>query len=154
MNRHLLLLGCWVVFAAACGREGIVALPTAPSRAASPTPPAAPPPPLAPPDQVRHITVGTEVDGLLTAHGASNFFELIAPLDGMLVARLSWDRTRGVLEMKLAGTRFGPNPGDRSFIGGELPVVAGQRYQIVVSDGAPWDYDNLFLPFTLRTSME
>ncbi len=72
----------------------------------------------------------------------------------MLVARVSWDRTRGVLEMNLAGTRFGPIPGDRSFIVGELSVVAGQRYQIVVTDGAPWDYDNLYLPFTLRTSME
>ena len=31
--------------------------------------------------------------------------------------------------MNLAGTRFGPIPGDRSFIVGELSVVAGQRYQ-------------------------
>jgi hypothetical protein len=153
MNRYVLLCG-WLVLAAACGREGIFALPTVPSRAASPTPPTAPPPPLAPPDQVRQITVGTEVEGLLTAHGGSTFFALTAPLDGMLVARVSWDRSRGVLEMNLAGTRFGPIPGDRSFIVGELSVVAGQRYQIVVADGAPWDYDNLYLPFVLATAMK
>ena len=152
MSRYLLLCG-WLVLAAACGREGIAPQPTAPSLAASPTPPPPRPPPSAPPDQVRHITVGTEVEGLLTAHGGSTFFELIAPLDGMLVARLSWDRTRGVLGMNLDGTRFGPIPADASFIVGKLAVVAGRRYQIVVSDGAPWDYDNLYLPFVVATTM-
>jgi hypothetical protein len=35
-----------------------------------------------------------------------------------------------------------------------LPVVAGQRYGVRVADGAPWDYDELFLAFALTASVE
>jgi hypothetical protein len=103
---------------------------------------------------MREIRVGEEVTGALTAHGAENLFELTAPADGTLSARLSWDSTHGRLTLMLADTRFSPVPFDASLIVGTLPVVAGRRYRVRVADGAPWDYDDLFLPFVLTTSIE
>ena len=36
----------------------------------------------------------------------------------------------------------------------KLPVIAGGKYSVTVADAAPWDYDDLLLPFVLTTSME
>jgi len=33
-------------------------------------------------------------------------------------------------------------------------VSAGQTYSVKISDGAPWDYDDLNLPFVMTTSIE
>src|SRR4029453_8997337 len=35
----------------------------------------------------------------------------------------------------------------------KLPVISGQTYSVRVRDGAPWDYDELDLPFVLTTSL-
>jgi hypothetical protein len=33
-------------------------------------------------------------------------------------------------------------------------VVVGRKYRVTVADAAPCDYDELWLPFVLTTSME
>jgi hypothetical protein len=98
----------------------------------------------------QEISVGEEVHGTLTVHGAQWIYELTAPSDGTLVVHLSWDPDRGRLELTLADTRFGSDPP----IVGRLRVAAGQRYRVTVEDGAPWDYDELLLPFSLTSSIE
>jgi hypothetical protein len=141
-----------MMVAAACGLDdGGLRMPTAPTAAPSPAPTPTPRPPS---QAMREIRVGEEVTGVLTVHGAENLFELTAPADGALIARLTWDSSRGRLTLMLADTRFGPVPLDASLIVGTLPVVAGLRYRVRVADGAPWDYDDLFLPFTLTTFLE
>jgi hypothetical protein len=99
------------------------------------------------------ITVGEELKDTLMFHGDRRVFELTAESDGTLVARVSWERSRGSLELMLGDRRFGPSTPE-GFIVGMLPVVVGQRYTVRVADGAPWDYDDLFLPFAQTTSVE
>ena len=100
------------------------------------------------------ITVGKDVTGMLDAHGAQQVYELTAMSSGTLVARLVWAPTDGRLELEIGDRDFANFPENRSPIVGEMPVVAGLRYRIRVSDGAPWDYDGLNLPFVLTTSIE
>jgi hypothetical protein len=100
------------------------------------------------------ITVGKEVTGTLDAHGAERFYELTAMSSGTLVARLVWVPADGRLELEIGDREFANFPENRSPIVGEMPVVAGLKYRIRVSDGAPWDYDGLSLPFVLTTSLE
>jgi hypothetical protein len=84
-------------------------------------------------------------------HGDKRVFELTASSDGTLVARVTWDRSRGLLELMLGDKRFAPSAPEASV--GTLVVVAGQRYRMSIADGAPWDYDDLFVPFVLTTSI-
>jgi len=100
------------------------------------------------------IGVGEEVTDTLAFHGADRLFELTAPSDGMLVVRVSWDPRRGRLELDLADRLFANFPDNRSPIVGELPVVVGGKYRLRVADGAPWDYDDIFVAFELTTSMK
>ena len=100
------------------------------------------------------ITVGKEVTGTLDAHGAAIVYELTAASDGTLVARLDWAPKQGRLQLELADKLFANLPDNRSPLVGKLPVAAGLKYRIRVSDGAPWDYDVLNLPFELTTFIE
>jgi hypothetical protein len=100
------------------------------------------------------ISLGEEIKDTLTFHGADKFFELTAPSDGTLIVRLSWDARQGRLELGLADTQFAHFPENRSPIVGQLPVLVGGKYRVRVADGAPWDYDGLFVAFDLTTSME
>jgi len=99
------------------------------------------------------ISVGEEVKGTLSFHGDERLFELTARSDGTLVARVSWEPSRGRLELMLADRWFGPSQPEGSPIVGTLPVVAGQTYRVRIADGAPWDYDDLLVPFVLTTSI-
>lgn len=123
-----------------------------------PSPPivAAPgPPPALPEPAVRAVGVGEELADTFT--GTDLFFEVVAPADGTLVGRLSWDpfRTESVLALILSDVRFAPDLYDWSRLSpivGRVPVVAGGRYSIIVSRSATWsEYDD---PFALKTWME
>jgi|SRR5215471_8691743 len=146
MCRHGALL-CLSVLAFACG--GTDTLPTSPSitRTNPPTSTNTPTPPL-------EITLGEEVKGTLTGHGTELFFELMTPADGVLVVRVDWDPSQGRLQLDLADRLFANCPDNVSPIIGSLPVRVGEKYRVRVSDGAPWDYDALVLPFVMTTSME
>jgi len=98
----------------------------------------------------REIAVGGEVHDALTFHGDKRIFELTGPSDGTLVVRVTWDPDRGRLELKLSDTTVASDPP----IVGRLRVAAGERYLVTVADYAPWDYDDLFLPFVLTASVE
>jgi len=141
------LLGLLVLASACTEGGGGFPTPTRPSTVPSPAPPQ-------PPSQVpRVISVGEEVKDTLTFHGDQRAFELTAPSTGTLIARVSWERNRGLLELMLADRRFGPSTPEGAIVG-TLLVVAGQTYRVRIADGAPWDYDDLFLPFALTTSVE
>jgi hypothetical protein len=127
------------------------------SAACSPNnyPPSSPSAPLVPlrttpTVAARAIAVGEEVTGTLEVHGATNVFELTAPTDGLLVARLNWSTTQGRLELWLADALSSQAPPP---IVGQLTVTAGRKYRVMVADSAAWDYDNLFLPYVLTTSI-
>ena len=138
---------CLSVLGSACGSDRggppAVALtsPTSESR------------PSASPEPHQVITVGEKVETALTFHGESKHFELVAPLSGTLIARVSYERSRGVLQLDLGDQISVASPPDGSIVG-KLPVAVAQRYRVRVADGAPWDYDDLFLPFVLTTSIE
>jgi hypothetical protein len=151
--RQLGTLLCVLILASACG--GSSTLPSGPSPVPTPTqpPPLPPTPPLSPPEG-RVISIGEEVNDTLTFNGAEKVFELTAPSDGTLVIRLSWEPSQGRLELELADTRFAHFPENWSPIVGNLPVLVGGTYRVTVTDGAPWDYGGLFLPFVLTTSIE
>jgi hypothetical protein len=155
--RQLGALLCLLILASACG--GVDTLPAGPSTVRSPatTVPSSDPTPVpspAPPTP-QVISVGKEVKDSLTLHGtADRLFELTAPSNGTLVVRVDWDPKQGRLQLDLADRQFANSPDNRSPIVGKLSVVASGKYRVRVSDGAPWDYDNLFLPFVLTTSIE
>jgi hypothetical protein len=111
------------------------------------------PSPQLPAQAPREINVGDEVNETLTFHGDEKLFELTAPSDGTLVVRLSWDPNQGRLALDLADREFANFPENWSPIIGTLPVRAGEKYLVTVADGAPWDYDALFLPFVLKVGL-
>jgi hypothetical protein len=106
------------------------------------------------PSAITVIAVGKEVTDALQFHGAEKTYELTAPSDGTLVARLGWAPIQGRLQLDLAGTPFANFPDNLSPIVGKLPVAAGVKYRIRVADGAPWDYDDLSLPYVLTIVIE
>jgi hypothetical protein len=122
-------------------------------------PPAAPttitaPPPPPPPAELRRgkpIGFGERVGGTLTHHGDEELFEVTAPADGLLVVSVTFDATAGRIELGLNEKAFASDGGR---VDGRLQVVAGLRYVISVSDGAPWDYDDLRLPFVVAATFE
>jgi hypothetical protein len=99
------------------------------------------------------VNAGEAVEGAVAAHGSYVEFELTAPSDGTLVVQLSWDPRQGRLELDLADRIFANFPDNWSPIVGKLSVVAGGKYRVRVADGAPWDYDDMFVLFVLSTSM-
>lgn len=147
MKHHAALLGL-LVLGAACGSNSN-RLPTSPSVPSATNPSVRPA--TSPPVAVREITVGEKVTGMLEAHGDKNVFELTAPLDGTLVARVSWPPTQGTLELWLADT-FSAQ-GAEPPIAGKLTVVAGRKYRVLVADAAAWDYDIWSTPYVLTTDI-
>jgi hypothetical protein len=85
----------------------------------------------------------------LTVHGEEKFYEVTAPSDGTLLVRVTWDPGEGNIELDLGYTAWGGN----GVIVARQPVIAGGKYSVIVGDGAPWDYGELFLPFVLTVSM-
>jgi hypothetical protein len=145
------IASCLLITISACGTDG-----AKPQTLSSPSvlAPSAPSPP-SPPPNARQIRVGEEVTDTLTGHGISLYYQLTAPSDGTLIMRLSWEPHAGLLELKVADTRFMSSPPNWSPpIVANVFVAAGQTYLVTVMDGAPWDYDDLKLPFAITTSME
>jgi len=143
---------CLLVVASGCGSGGSVPVaPLQPTVEPSPGSPSLPPAPQA----ARQISVGEEVTGTLEVHGTEMLYQLTAPSDGTLIVRLSWDPHRGLLELEVADRSFASSPPDWSPpIVGELSVTAGRTYSVKIEDGAPWDYDDLSLPFVMTTSIK
>jgi hypothetical protein len=145
--RRLLIALCACGLVSGCG----------PPTLAEPTPvgpPAVtpvPPPPGPSPIRGTPITIGEEFRGLLTAHGTENILEVTAGSDGMLAVSVTWDPRLGRIEVWVGDEMFGQHTQDR--ITGLLPVLSGEKYLLRVRDGAPWDYDDLSLPFVLSTSL-
>ncbi len=139
---YLAALLCLLLVTPACGHDGTL---PAPSAIPSPAAPPDPAPPAAP-----NIDVGEDVQGALTVHGSAMLLELTAPSDGTLVVQLSWNASQGSLVLWLDDQQFM----DSSLIVGTLPVAAGSKHRIKIADGAPWDYDDLYVPFVLSSSVE
>ena len=145
------MAACLLVFASACESGHELGTPLQPTAAPAPAPPSVPPPPQPP----RQITVGEDFTDTLMGHGTEKLYQLTAPADGTLIVRLSWEPHRGLLELGLADRSFASSPPDWSPpIVGELSVAAGRTYSVKISDGAPWDYDDLNLPFVVTTSIK
>jgi hypothetical protein len=102
----------------------------------------------------RAITAGEPVEATLIGHGTAMAFDFTAPADGTLVVRVDWDPKRGRLELQLMDKIFANNPDNVSPVIGTLPIVAGQTYRVQVADGAPWDYDELSVPYVLKASLQ
>jgi len=100
------------------------------------------------------IVVGSPVAGTLRAHDTAVQYQLVAPRDGTLFVRVTWEASRGAIEMRLAGTPFSTAPDMRPPVTGRIQVRAGQPYPIWIGDAAPWDYGEVNLPFVVVTSLE
>ena len=132
-----------LVSACTAGEPGLpnVTQPSTVGTGAAPRPPA---------DVIR---IGEQVKDTLIGHGSLKAYELTAPSDGLLVAQLSWDpkQSPAFLGLSLEDTRRFANS---SPIVARLQVSAGRTYLVQVFDNAAWDYDDMFVPFVLTTSME
>jgi hypothetical protein len=129
----------------ACGNDGTRPAPSAiplPAAVPDPAPPAAPP--------VPNINVGEDVQEALTVHGSAKLLELTAPSDGTLVVQLSWNANQGSLELWLDEQQFM----GASLIVGKLRVATGSKHLIKIADGAPWDYNDLYVRFVVAASLE
>jgi hypothetical protein len=64
--------------------------------------------------------------------------------------QLSWNTNQGSLELWVNDEQFmGPAPIVRT-----LRVASGSTHRTNIVDGAPWDYDDLYVRFVLATSLE
>ena len=114
---RLAALLCVLGLASACADGGGgLPIPARPSTVPSPAPPAPPPPGVN-----RLISVGEEVKDTLTFHGDQRVYELTAPSNGTLVARVGWEPSRDPLYLSLA---------DRIFQSNEGSIVAMLRWPV------------------------
>ena len=100
---------------------------------------------------VRAIAIGEEVHGTIEGHGTSQVFEFEAPSDGTLRAGVIWPATQGHLELWLNDMLA---QADTPPVIGRFQVTARHKYQLTVADAAPWDYDALFIDYTLTVAIE
>ena len=142
-------VGCALLLAAlTAGCDGLVIIsPTQPAQ--SSTLPIPIPQPTQP-QTYEIIGAGQRFDGRLTGNGEGKFFLFIAPADGILFVRVSWNVASGRLELWSGSRGFA---GD-GLIVARIAVVAGQRCFFSVNDGAPWDYGGINLPFVLQVALE
>lgn len=124
---------------------------------APPTGPAMPPVP-APPTPAQGIGVPAEIRGTYTQYNTLTY-EVTAPSNGTLVARLAWDP-------RLTGARLGLGIGDTAFhnsfylpssspVVGRVEVQAGRTYRVSVQEVfAVWDYGGASDPFVLTIFLE
>jgi hypothetical protein len=144
--KHLSTLLCLVVLAAACGSDSGTEVST----------PTSPPPPVVPAPTgswgpAIRVAVGQEVKAILEDHGAKHTFELTAPTSGTLITRVTW--LGGELLALWAGGVSLVQTSQSPMLG-RLAVIAGETYRLTLADGAPWDYDNLTVPYVLTTHIE
>ena len=147
---HLALVLC-LLTVVGCDIRTSIPIPTKPSNQPepSPIPTTSPSPALVIPT----VGVGDEVRGKFT--GTDLIFDVVAPADGQLVARLSWDvgLNGSLLTFKLEGRDWvRPEPPDFSPLIGRWNVVRGVTYHLVISGGGTdmWYQDQ----FVLTTRME
>jgi hypothetical protein len=141
---------CAVSFVAACDTGSGLRLPR--PTAIGQQAPLPPPPPAPPPGPATPISLGQEVRANFV--GSTLAFELTAPSNGTLVARLTWDPWShgSLLILTMASTQLRGVDPHWSPIVGKIEVAAGQVYRLTVSKGGTdmW-YDEAFV---LTTSME
>ena len=109
------------------------------------------PAPTITPAVPRPIVVGQQVEATLVGHGAAHTFDLTAPSTGTLVVRLAWDRP-ALVEVWLGDHPVAQT--SNSPLIGRVSVSAGATYQLLVADGAAWDYGTFVLPYRLTTEIE
>ena len=141
MRRRLTI--CLLILSCGCGSQF--------HSPETPLQPTVSPPMPAVPAFARTLIVGEEITDALLTHGTERFYQITVPRDGTLGVHVSWDPSRGRLGLRLADARFAPDePGT---IEGELLVQGGHIYVLRIADGAPWDADDLDLPFDLKTTI-
>ena len=146
MRTTAMLLGA-ALLVSGCDHDGqSIRPPAAPTAITAP-----PPPPPAESRRGKPIVFGERVGSTLTHHGDEELFEVTAPADGLLVVSVTFDATAGRIELGLNEKAFASHGGR---VDGRLQVAAGLRYLISVADGAPWDYDDLRLPFVVAATFE
>lgn len=144
MRRRLTI--CFLVLSCGCGSQS--------GRPATPVQPTVSTPLPAAPIVRQTLIVGEEVTDALIGHGTDRLYQITAPLDGTLGVHVSWDPSRGRLQLRLADARFASHEsGTLHSIDGELVVQGGHIYFLTITDGAPWDSDDLDLPFVLKTTI-
>jgi len=102
----------------------------------------------------REIAVGEVVQGTISQNEPTFEFQVTAPVDGTLVARLTWDvEANGTLLLLVVDqTSFPARPAEWSPIVGRVAVSAGRPYRITVSlAGSDWIPNDRF---TLTTAIE
>jgi hypothetical protein len=135
--------------------------PTYPSLAVAAVPVPPPGPPAVPTNTVQDIALGDRVEGRYTYCFGSwctrpdgeKHFVFTAPTDGTVLVTLTWPSVVGaIFKLTLDGVVVPPRPGVWSPLTGELRVIAGTRYTIVVSlGGADEQFEDH--PFVLSTEM-
>lgn len=140
---RLSALLCVAAAAAACDLSSPAQPPRWPPpmviRPADPVP--TPPPPI-----VQQVQLGQVIEGTFT--GTDLAFELAAPVDGVLEARLTWDpwASDSLLVLKIGDVQFKPVPPAWSPVTGTQPVAAGGKYRLSVSGGGTdWFYNARFV---------
>ena len=149
----LLLAGC------VKGAE-VRRLPMAPSPIADPSVPPASPPAIT----VHEMAVGDTLEGRYTycfpigitwcTHTDDELhYVFTAPRDGTVVVTLTWDSPVGaIFRLTLDSAVVPPRPGIWSPLTGELRVIAGSRYTIIVTlSGADEQFKDH--PFVLSTAL-
>ena len=142
-------VGCLLLLTAlTAGCDGLIIIsPTQPAHS-SPLPIPIPQPTQ--PQIFEIVGAGQRFHRRLTSNGDGKFFLFIAPADGILIARVSWNMASGRLELWSGSRGFA---GDGVIVA-RIAVVAGQRCFFSVNDGAAWDYGGLNLPFALNVEFE
>jgi len=141
-NARIVLLAV-VVGSAACSSSTPLA----------PAPPAVPPPAASPGTSIYpQISVGEVVTGALGLYWGANTYELTAPRDGTLRVTVSWDSKDGYVGLRLGNKYFEWQLGNP--LVGEITVVAGEKYLVIIDDANPWDDWFPNLKYTFKSSID
>ena len=95
----------------------------------------------------RTIAEGEEIRDALNS-GWSTVYQFVAPSDGALVVRLTWETVHGSMQLKVNNSVFASNK--QGVITGSIPAVAGAVYSLNITETDTWGYD--LVPFTLTAS--
>jgi len=130
------------VLTAACGSGGdAVPSPLSPALSA----------PVPPRPSSAQILVGQQVQAMLVGHGSQDSFELTASSTGTLVVRVTWG-PQALIALRV-GAHWVAQTSSSPLIA-RVEVIAGEKYQLGVADGAAWDYGDFVLPYSLTTTIE
>ena len=100
------------------------------------------------------IPIGTPITGAVTTRASDVQYQIVPPRTGTLVLGVSWDRSRGPLDVLFASNVL-PQPINGQPFSARLPVQAGQTYVVSIADGSSGaSYGNVNVPFTVSATME